>query len=327
MMNRFRGLLLSGLLVFGAADAGAVAPIHECDRIGANPDDYDRVAEGVFWSVLNGTAAAKACAEALEQHAEEPRFIYQYGRALARLARNEEAISYLSQAAEAGHLMAYTTLGSIFHYVTKNYAEADHWYRQGAELGSASAQVHLGELIRAGLGVEKDPRRAYDWYKKAADQGYALGESRIGELYDQGLGVAADPGQAAEWYGKAAEKQLPQAQFFLGRLYRDGRGVAADIGEALHWMTRAANQGFGRAQIAVAELHERRGDGDDLKQAYYWFTIASKHRSKDIQASAVEATARLKDSLSASERREIRSRASKWRRRLVPAPMRPAPAG
>ncbi|MDJ0943315.1 MAG: tetratricopeptide repeat protein [Kiloniellales bacterium] len=297
------------------------APSSECDRLGANPDDPSRVSPGVYWSVLDGNAAEAACRRALEQDPTEVRFVYQYGRALARLDRNDEAIAYLSQAAEAGYLIAYTTLGAIFHFVTLDYAEAASWYRQGAELGSPSAQVLLGDLYRRGRGIEKDPKAALAWYRKAADGGYPLAYSKIGELYERGIGLSKDARSAAAWYRRGAEQDLPRAQHALGLLYLAGKGVPKDEEQAADWLQRAADQGFGNAQLALAELLASRAGPGDLKMAYFWYTIASRHRSEKVSAAGQAGRMDLRSGLTSQERKEVRALAAKWRQKLILPPM------
>ncbi|MFC5512579.1 tetratricopeptide repeat protein [Massilia jejuensis] len=45
------------------------------------------------------------------------------------------------------------------------------WYEQAAEQGHALAQYNLGGMYGSGLGVARDPVRAYMWMLLAAEAG------------------------------------------------------------------------------------------------------------------------------------------------------------
>ena len=65
-------------------------------------------------------------------------------------------------------------LGSLYEQargVPKDYAQALHWYRKGAEKSDAQAMSNLGSLYDNGLGVSRDYAQARVRYQKAADKG------------------------------------------------------------------------------------------------------------------------------------------------------------
>lgn len=312
-------LILGAIVCNLPAAVFAEAPVTACDELGANPDDFDRVADGVYWTVLDGNRALNACNSAIEQYPEEPRFAYQYGRALARLGRDDEAITYLSQAAENGYLIAYTTLGGIYHFVTKNYAEAIKLYREGAELGSASAQVHLGEMYLWGLGIRKDPRQALQWYDTAAKQGYPLAYNKIADLYYDGNGVPQDYAKAAEHYRHAAGLGLPRAQHAMGVMSADGKGMARNAQAAKDWYTKSANQGYGESQLALGGIEQSDGN---FAEAYFWYQLASRYRVPEIRDSALAAIETVQGKLDRATRKKVRQRTSAWRPVIIPQAMR-----
>jgi TPR repeat protein len=285
---------LPWLLALCACVAQGAAPVTRCDRLAANPADLDRIAPGVYWEVMDGTGAREACEAALAQYPEEPRLLYQYGRALSRLDRYDEAVPVLSRAAESGHLVAYMGLGSIYHFVTANYSEAASWYRQGAELGSASAQVLLGDMYRNGEGFDKDPETAVAWYRKAAIQGYGVAQSKLGYVYEHGIGVTRNAREAARWYQLAAEDGEPQAQYNLARMMLAGAGVPRQPERGAAWMEKAAEQGFGEALLATARLY-RDGTGVTARrrEAFYWYVVATRHRESRIREGAEAGLAAL----------------------------------
>ena len=59
------------------------------------------------------------------------------------------------------------------------FEEAVEWYRKAAELGNASAQLHLGLMYAAGKGVPKDDAEAVRWLRK-------LPKNNTEEIFDEG---------------------------------------------------------------------------------------------------------------------------------------------
>jgi TPR repeat protein len=55
--------------------------------------------------------------------------------------------------------------------VPKDHAEAAHWFRKGAEGGSAGAMANLATLYHNGAGVEKDPVQGAAWMFQALQNG------------------------------------------------------------------------------------------------------------------------------------------------------------
>jgi TPR repeat protein len=148
-------------------------------------------------------------------------------------------------------------------------AQSPHLAEKLAKLaasGNAEAQYHLGMLYNNGLGVEKDPRRAFAFFRKAAAGGDPLGHYKLGCYYDgefEGV-VAPDAAEALRhkliaaeagyslaeldvaihyykakdyaaafrWFEAAARQEDPQALYNLSVMYRSGLGTAASAPRA-----------------------------------------------------------------------------------------------
>ena len=62
--------------------AAGHAPVHECDRLAADPDDPDSVVKGVeIGDTVNAARAIPACEEAVRLYPQERRFSFQLARA------------------------------------------------------------------------------------------------------------------------------------------------------------------------------------------------------------------------------------------------------
>ena len=62
--------------------------------------------------------------------------------------------------------------------ILKDYNEAAKWYRRAAGQGAAKAQLNLGSLYAAGLGVPQDNVYAHMWFNIAGSHGEKLGIER-----------------------------------------------------------------------------------------------------------------------------------------------------
>jgi hypothetical protein len=76
-------------------------------------------------------------------------------------------------------------------------------YRKAAEQGAPEAQVALGWMYAAGVGAQRDPKKAAELYQQAADRGNAAAQASLALLYATGEGVAKDEQKAAELYERA----------------------------------------------------------------------------------------------------------------------------
>ncbi len=292
----------------------AAVPLTECDLLAAHPTDPDRVALGVYWNVMDGRKAMKACAEVVKQYPDSLRLAYQYGRSLIRMRLVDEALPYLFAAANGGYKAAYATLGGTYQYELGNYGEALRWFRAGAEKGSAAAMQHLGDLYDGGYGVKQDRATALSWYRKAALLGDPVSENNIGWYYERGFAVDKDEAEAVHWYRKAALKGFGRAQINLGRVYEFGIGVDRDLLKAFDWYRRAAVQGQPYAQIFLARMLER-GKAPiarDYAGAFFWYRLASRAPYRKAATEARDGAARVEKRLDRATIAAIDRKVSAW---------------
>jgi TPR repeat protein len=217
-----RLILIAALLGSAAATARAAQPtIDECDRLAAHPHDQDRVRVGVRFADLNVDAVISACEAALAADPEEPRFHFQYARALQKAERLPETLRH---------------------------------YRRAARRGYAASQYALGLLMGRSRALPGGDRKALNWFQRAADGGHVLAQYTIGLIHHAGRGVPKNDVTAVRWFRIAAAQGLPQAQYNLGWMFEQGFGVERDTVVAAGWYRRAADQGYGRARFALAAL-------------------------------------------------------------------------
>ena len=170
--------------------------VTDCDKYAASDTDLSAKAPGVPVERINATLAVPACIAAVREFPNNPRLLFQLGRA---------------------------------YRAADNFKLALEYYRKAAEQNYASAQNSLGRAYELGLGVPRDDQQAVAWYRKAADQGSAAAQNNLGVMYWYGQGVSADAQQAATWFRKAAEQGLAAAQSNLDALRAAGAPPAQMI--------------------------------------------------------------------------------------------------
>ncbi len=170
--------------------------------------------------------------------------------------------------------------------------QALKWYAAAADKGLAAAECALADLLAEGRGVAQDVEAAFTLYRKAARQFYAPAQVAIARLEAVGLGRSGS-GRSRRKAG-AIERRRDVAgweqasvyadahvKFCLGRMLEFGLGVAQSDSMATAWYLRAANQNNVDAQLALGEMHERRGDHDALG----WYQKAAELGSHRAQKS------------------------------------------
>ncbi len=92
------------------------------------------------------------------------------------------------------------------------FAEARAALWPAARSGNADAEELIGVMYALGLGVERDPERAFEWYLRSAMKGHPGAQSGVGWYYELGIGLPApDLVRAYMWYVLSAIGGDPDA--------------------------------------------------------------------------------------------------------------------
>jgi TPR repeat protein len=96
-----------------------------------------------------------------------------------------------------------------------NYAEALRQFRRCSE-SLPQCSFYLGRMYEYGQGVSRDYQEAESWYKKAANRGYSTAFYSIGLLHiNGGPGIPQDCNAARGWFQRSAAAGNPTAQQWL----------------------------------------------------------------------------------------------------------------
>ena len=193
-----------------------------------------------------GEAGNSACQIALF-------YIYLRGRGVP--VNNEEAIRWLTRAANSGNIAANGMLGDSYHLgrdIPKDDVEARRYLATAAALGDPNAQYDLGLFYENGLGgVAMNLETAIELYYNSARRGFI---SSINALNDIGI-----------------VRRNPTALYTIGKLYENGeiygelenrhRRDAVYLNIAIDLYRQAAELGSRDAITALSLLGENVAGG------------------------------------------------------------------
>lgn len=224
------------------------------------------------------------------------------------------AFGILSPLAESGETSAQVILGYLYDAglgVPVNYATAEKWYRLSATNGNYLGQYRLGEFLFHGRSGERRISEAIKWLRLAAEKDEPAAQYRLGEIYENGTGMERNVAEAIKWYGKSAQNGNVNAQYNLGIIYMKGLGVAPNYEAAIRLLTQAAVQGDDDAMVALGLLCMRGlGVPRDNVRAHMWFTLALESGDGNTEnALAHRAVSTVTRELSASQLQQSRSMA------------------
>jgi TPR repeat protein len=202
----------------GNADAQCALGDWHAAGHGRVPDFVERAELGEWHAAGHGSAPDYASAvQWYEQAAEQGHARAQwllgslYASGAEGVPRDgRRAAAWCKKAAAAGFAPAQATLGSLFAQA-KKMDRAVPWWTQAAAQGDPEAQFNLANALRAGKGVQADPRAAFLLWSHAAAAGIPAAQTRVGLAYATGEGAALDPIEAAKWFILAQQAGDPAA--------------------------------------------------------------------------------------------------------------------
>ena len=275
-----------------------------------------------------------------------------------RNGENDDAVRYFNKAKQRGVADALFALGQCYEFglgVKRNLDQADELYREaekngsvlaigiiglqhlekgdfsnairiiekGAGMGEPFSSLLLGECYLNGLGVKKDPVRAFEICRTVALSGdpmglYALGccheyglgtETNyieavkvflkaseflfppalyeLGGCYSEGLGLESNEVKAVELYKKAADRNYAPAQCELGWCYIHGFGVISNAAKAVEWYRKAADMDFPPAQYELGKCYaEGIGVATNIQKAIEYYQKAAQGGFQEAIAAA-----------------------------------------
>ena len=141
---------------------------------------------------------------------------YIYRDGLGRPADTSEAEKWFRMAADAGSIIAYHSLGNLYGS-SKRWRDAREAFAIAGAKDYGPALNQLGRMYAAGLGVEKDARRAIQYFERASAEGHLPGRIALGRLLMRDSGSRIERARGLFLY-------LVSWPFLFFTLLREGYG-------------------------------------------------------------------------------------------------------
>jgi TPR repeat protein len=188
------------------------------------------------------------------------------GREAIAQDRTQDAVNYLSVAANAGHLESLLEIGKLTYKI--NHETAGHWFLMASLQHSPIAHYYLGKIAQR----ERNEELMVDHFTQAAALGHVPAMVELAER-------ARDSGnlrEAQRWYHSAYESGDSDSYFQLGRVLAQ----SGQQDQAREIFTDLSQQGDKRAAYELYALAER--DGDDTA-ARAWLALGAKDGDNDCR--------------------------------------------
>jgi len=148
----------------------------------------------------------------------------------------------------------------------QNSVEGFHWCKKAAEQGHLLAMTNLGSYYMSGKGVFRNPEKAYHWTNKAVGAGSILAYYHMANLYKEGFGVEQNYTEAFRFFMIAFNKGVPQAAYEIGNCYESGKGTEKDTYQAYYYYLIAGVIKHYNAQVK-ADMLRRELSAEQIKEA------------------------------------------------------------
>lgn len=181
--------------------------------------------------------------------------------------------------AQLGNASAQTLVAELLNNglgVRRNPSDAAFWYEQAAKAGDANAQFKYALMLMEGKLVKRDQKLADEMMEKAAKGGNAEAMFNIAQIR-----VAANPGEkglmdALPYYEKAAEQGVPDAEYAVSQLYINLPVSKEKQAQARFWLEKAANARFDTALYDMGVWYINGIGGErDYDKGFYWMKLAA----------------------------------------------------
>lgn len=181
--------------------------VRDCNRLATDPNDPDAIDPGVpLDRMLRNREPQSVCRMAMADTPNDPRMIYQFGRALER-RDNPSYENQYRRAAEMGYRIAEFAYG--LDQFRQNPRSALAWIRRAADKGLVEAQLAAAELLESdAYGVRADIAAARKYYEMAARQS-PRGKANLAAFLLVGAPSASDRDRARALFGQALRGGLP----------------------------------------------------------------------------------------------------------------------
>ena len=178
-----------------------------------------------------------------------------YGNGLGVQKDQKKAFEWWQRAVDHGGFFPSTSLYYLYQRGSDGFdvSKVFHYCVVAADSGEPMALNNLGYCYEKGIGVAKNPEKAFSLYNQAYSlSGGAAVASNIGRCYVHGIGTKQKVKKGVELLNKAIEMGETNAMVILGPLLWSGQGIERDEQRGLELLNRAAELGNSDAKLYLS---------------------------------------------------------------------------
>ena len=179
-----------------------------------------------------------------------------------QLGEYQKALEMWMLLAYEGDAQAQYRLGLMFLQgtgVVVSTEEAVYWLSRAAEQGEPKAQYLLGAIYLSGKGLTSNREHGLEWWRAAANNGNAAAQYGVGTAYLYGAGVPKNSADARKWLTAAQKSGSLEAGLLLQNLAELSESKSrsgsvsqyARVGPVPVWIYSA----FNRLSVILAEAN------------------------------------------------------------------------
>ena len=155
--------------------------------------------------------------------------------------------------------------------VEKNPEKAFELFTKSANCGNQKSHYQLGVMYAKGLGVEKNSEKAFAIFKKETNDLSCL--HNLALCYHNGKGVKKNPKKAFDLLLRAAGKGSASSKGLLGYYYQSGIVVEKDNKQGFQCFREAVDEGFRGASFSLATSTEQTRQEPKFSNLSSWHIV------------------------------------------------------
>lgn len=165
-----------------------------------------------------------------------------------QLGAEDELIQFQKLRAEQGDVDAMAAMGDLYYWgargMPRDHEQAHSYFSRAAEAGHVSSQSALAGMLLKGEGVSQNNESAIFWYVKASERNHTRALNGLGFIHFHGTGgVAKNKTRALEFFERsAANEEDADSVFNAGYCHAFGLGTAVNLTRAMHFYEIAARK-------------------------------------------------------------------------------------
>ena len=163
---------------------------------------------------------------------------------------DDDHVYWMEQAAKDGNVDAMIKVAK-WYWDANEKSKANEWYGKAESQGDARTLMQLGDLLRTGDGIAKDPCQAFVYLYRAAEQGNTVAIRKLGVMYYDGQYVEKNREHSLELLVRAAKSGNGSALYSVGMYYLNQK---KDQEEAKRLFQLAAEKGQSEAKEELAKI-------------------------------------------------------------------------